>query len=933
MIGKTVSHYRILEKLGAGGMGVVYKAEDTKLGRPVALKFLPPELTRDKNAKARFIHEARAASALQHNNICAIHEIDEAPEGQLFICMDCYQGETLKEKIARGPLAVEEAVDIASQVAAGLSKAHEAGMVHRDIKPANIMVTTDGVVKLLDFGLAKLAGQTKMTKTGTTVGTVSYMSPEQAKGEEVDARSDIFSLGAVLYEMLTGAVPFPGDHEAAVLYGIIHGEPKPVTDLRSGVPPEIERIIDSCLAKIASERYETTTDLLTDLRHLQREIGVGDAILPADARPKRSRKSHRRWMWAIPFAILAALVLYKVLIPRGEKPPASGSVRPQLSWILVADFEGPEDDPNLAAAVRELVVSSLTESRIVSPLSRSDLKRGLELAMKPDTTRIVGDVARELAYRAAARVYVEGRVDRIASGYSVVLNVIDAGSGAFVFSLRATAEKQDDLIPKLDALSRELREKLGERSADVVATRAAAEAMTPSFEAFKKYVEASDLGNLGEQRSSIQTAREALALDPDLAMAWSVIGIDFLNLGKSDSARVAYNEVLRRPGRLTDQQLRRARAILATFVDYDFEKGLAEWDRLVSDYPSSGNYTNRGVILFLLGRMEESVECDLKARELFAFKPTAVVMNNIVGGYTMLGRYEEARKLIPMIPNPLTRERKEIHLALALGDWTTADSILANGLLKTRFPQEADVVLAFLGAGHGAVREAVGRYESSLRGTRIDDDIAFGHCLRMTHIIEITGIQDVIANTSACTDTTVPGLVIDGFRAAFAGDRSAASRCLDAIKQKPVYLQRQYSADIVVLEARIAGAKGQWDKVPGLLEPFEQEGRVPAFSGRLPIRWMVADAYEKMGQAEQAAESYERVLSPIKLYHPVEMYSFPSYASFAHYRLALLYGQLGRVEEARKHYDAFRAAFTEPDPELAPMLEEARLAVTRLEKR
>ena len=237
-------------------MGIVYQAEDTKLKRTVALKFLPPELTRDKEAKTRFIHEAQAASALQHNNICTIHEIDETPDGQLFISMDCYQGETLKEKIARGPLAVDEAVDIASQIAAGLSKAHEAGMVHRDIKPANIMVTRDGVVKILDFGLAKLAGQTKVTKTGTTVGTVAYMSPEQARGDEVDARSDIFSLGAVLYEMLTGDVPFPGDHEAAVLYGIVNTEPKAMAAQRTNLPREIQHIAGKALQKDPDKRYQ-----------------------------------------------------------------------------------------------------------------------------------------------------------------------------------------------------------------------------------------------------------------------------------------------------------------------------------------------------------------------------------------------------------------------------------------------------------------------------------------------------------------------------------------------------------------------------------------------------------------------------------------------------------------------------------------------------
>jgi eukaryotic-like serine/threonine-protein kinase len=216
MIGKTISHYKILEKLGGGGMGVVYKAEDLKLHRLVALKFLPPELTLDEEAKKRFVHEAEAASSLDHNNICVIHEIDET-DGQIFICMNYYEGETLKKKIEKGLLKIDEAADIALQIAKGLEKAHEKGIVHRDIKPANIFITSDGVVKILDFGLAKLMGYTVLTKVGETLGTTAYMSPEQSRGEKTDYRTDIWSFGIVLYEMVTGKLPFKGDYGQAVM--------------------------------------------------------------------------------------------------------------------------------------------------------------------------------------------------------------------------------------------------------------------------------------------------------------------------------------------------------------------------------------------------------------------------------------------------------------------------------------------------------------------------------------------------------------------------------------------------------------------------------------------------------------------------------------------------------------------------------------------
>jgi serine/threonine protein kinase/thioredoxin-like negative regulator of GroEL len=271
MIGKTISHYKILEKLGEGGMGTVYKAKDTKLKRLVALKFLPPDLTRNKDTKKRFIHEAQAASALEHTNICAIHEIDETDEGQLFISMGFYEGDTVEEKVKQKPLGINEAIDITIQVAHGLDKAHKKKIVHRDIKSANIIVTTEGITKIVDFGIAKLAGQTQVTKDGTSLGTASYMSPEQTLGKEVDHRTDIWSLGVVLYEMLTGLQPFPGDYEQAVVYSIMNEEPKSLTGLRVGIPLELDRIVNKTLAKKPNERYQHLDELIVDLKHVKKE--------------------------------------------------------------------------------------------------------------------------------------------------------------------------------------------------------------------------------------------------------------------------------------------------------------------------------------------------------------------------------------------------------------------------------------------------------------------------------------------------------------------------------------------------------------------------------------------------------------------------------------------------------------------------------------
>jgi tetratricopeptide (TPR) repeat protein/tRNA A-37 threonylcarbamoyl transferase component Bud32 len=388
LIGKTISHYQILEKLGGGGMGVVYKAEDTKLKRTVALKFLPPELTRDEISKKRFIHEAQAASALQHNNICTIHEIGETPDGQMFICMDCYDGETLKKKIERGPLPVLEAIDITRKIAAGLAKAHAAGMVHRDIKPANLMMTDDGVMKILDFGLAKLAGRTQVTKTGTTVGTVAYMSPEQASGRDVDHRSDIFSLGVLLYELLTGQLPFRGDHEAAVLYGIMHNDAEPLATHRADLPPGLQRVVEKALCKYPSSRYQAAADIIADLKSIQ----VGRTTPDSDV--KRQRKTIVRT--ALSLAVVALVIVGGYAgYQRFKKPrvPIATVGEENLFVVAVAPFWGQntealEEGKVMQALVERRLVQELGDDKTVAVLGK---KQVVEAPQSHDDAKAMGE--------------------------------------------------------------------------------------------------------------------------------------------------------------------------------------------------------------------------------------------------------------------------------------------------------------------------------------------------------------------------------------------------------------------------------------------------------------------------------------------------------------------------------------------------------------
>lgn len=404
MIGKTISHYKILEKVGEGGMGVVYKAEDLKLKRTVALKFLPPELTRDPEAKERFIQEAQAASALDHPNICVIHEIDETEDGQLFTVMAYYEGETLKKKVSSDQLSVDSAIDIAIQIAQGLAKAHEHGITHRDIKPANVMITSDGVVKILDFGLAKLKGQIGLTKAGATLGTVAYMSPEQTQGEPVDQRSDIWSLGVVIYEMLTGQLPFKGEYEQAIIYSILNEEPEPPTGLRSELPIGLEQIIIKALAKKLVERYQQIDELLVDLQN------VGTTKAPSFPKMKLRRTTYV--VLGIVVLSLFCGTLWMILQQKSNVVQKRKSIA-VLPFHPITDSE---EDKSFAAGIHEDILTQVSKISDLKVIARTSVLRYQE------TQKSIKEIAHEMG----VGTVLEGRTRRSGNTIRVTAQLIDA---------------------------------------------------------------------------------------------------------------------------------------------------------------------------------------------------------------------------------------------------------------------------------------------------------------------------------------------------------------------------------------------------------------------------------------------------------------------------------------------------------------------------
>lgn len=597
MIGTTISHYKILEKLGEGGMGVVYKAEDTKLHRTVALKFLPTELTRDEEAKQRFIHEAQAASSLDHNNICAIHEVDETNEGQLFICMNYYDGETLKKKIEKGPLKLDEAIDIGIQTASGLTKAHEKGIVHRDIKPANVIITKDGVAKILDFGLAKLGGRTILTKSGTTLGTVAYMSPEQARGEEVDHRTDLWSLGVLLYETLTGQLPFKSEYEQAVVYGILNEEPKPMIELRPEIPPELEQIVKRVLVKSPNFRSQNTGDILNDLKKLESSISRGQL---SSAKPQPS-------IAVLPFANLSA------------------------------DVE------------QEYFCDGLAEE-IINVLTHIE---GLRVVARTSAFAFKGkhEDIREIGRKLSVEAVLEGSVRKSGNRLRITAQLVKVADGYHLWSEKFD-RNMEDIFAIQDEISlaivKNLKVKLleGER-VKLVKHR------TSDPNAYNLYLKGRFFFNQRKEagiKKSIECYSESIKIDPEFALAYTGLAESYVFLGdwRVLPLDTAYNEA--RKAAMTalqiDDTLSEVHVSLAEiklFCDWDWAAAEQEFKRALAVNPACAEAHHMYAhYLELMGQFDDAL---IEMNRAIELEPVSPSLNSCAVQILFYARrYEEAIK-------------------------------------------------------------------------------------------------------------------------------------------------------------------------------------------------------------------------------------------------------------------------------------------------
>ena len=512
MIGKTVSHYKILEKIGGGGMGVVYKAHDSKLKRTVALKFLPPAISSDPEAKERFIHEARAASALDHPNICTIHEIGETDDGQSYIAMACYEGESLKMKIEDRRLTITESIEIAAQMARGLAKAHGKGIVHRDIKPGNVIVTNEGVVKIVDFGLAKLTGQTRMTKTGATVGTIAYMSPEQTRGENVDHRSDIWSFGVVLYEMLTGELPFRGDYEQAVVYSILNEDPQPVTDINNEVPPELLPILDKTLTKEPSQRYADAEELLRDINKI---LGIEEKLsLDKVIRRSLKKKSVKRAL-ILSISIILIALIGLISWPRVAAPTP----------VAVIGFQNKTGDPAnnyLSDVIPNFLIRSLNQAKelkLTTWFRLKDLMKKLDNRESADLNN--EETGFQLCRLGGMDVLIAGFFTRTGDIFSIEVQVMDANSKEFLAGANSTGRGVESIYSQIDDLSQKISKELGIKEETIRDNyKSLEEISTTSTEAMNFYIRGREEFHDWNISRAVRMLRKAVELDTNFVSAY-----------------------------------------------------------------------------------------------------------------------------------------------------------------------------------------------------------------------------------------------------------------------------------------------------------------------------------------------------------------------------------------------------------------------------